>query len=72
MQEAYNEFSKTNKTKDIAEAMATISGYCVYYNDDGKRASETIAEAVSDVQCGGNDAKPMSLCIVKVLKKYLK
>ena len=72
--EAYENYKKKYKDEEISEDdfRSSISGYAVVTDDEGKPVyDETIAESFHDMYLHGNKAKPASLEIIKVLRKYM-
>lgn len=72
--EAYGNYKKKYKNNDISEEdfRASISGYAVVTDNKGEPVyDETIAEAFHDMYLHGKSAKPASLEIIKVLRKYM-
>lgn len=72
--EAYNNYKKANPKVNISEYefRASISTYAVATDVEGNYIyDETIAEAFHDNYLNGDNAKPASREIIKVLKKYM-
>lgn len=71
--EAYNRYKKDGHTNMSFDSWrATISKYAVSKDDNGYYIyDETIAEAFHDTYLNGNNAKPASKYIIKVLKEKL-
>ena len=71
--EAYNNYKKKYKSNiSIYEFKASISEYAVATDDNENYIyDETVAEAFHDYYLNGSKAKPASLEILKVLKKYM-
>lgn len=74
LDEAYSNYKKDNNKKmDFNTWRRTISSYAVSKDEKGNYIyDETIAEAFHDTYLNGDNAKPASKYIIKVLKDKLK
>ena len=72
--EAFENYKKTDNVQyeSVDKFKSTISEYAIVRDGNGKYIyDETIAEAFHDYYVNRTNAKPASIEIVKVLKKYL-
>lgn len=72
IEEAYQNYLKTNASIGFDEWRGQISGYALAKDETGNYIyDETVAEAFHDVYLNGNNANITSKYIVEVLKKYI-